>query len=151
VVYFPAAIAIKSTLTFLLLLAPTIWAIATSRLTGRREILFLTIPPPFHLLVAMGAGMNIGVRHILPVYVFLTVLIAGASWKLIEQNRRWAYVIAVLLLFQAVSTLRSYPAYLAYANELWGGPSQSYKLLSDSNTDWGQQLKERSDSLTSAA
>jgi 4-amino-4-deoxy-L-arabinose transferase-like glycosyltransferase len=139
--YFPAAIAIKSTLTFLLLLALTIWAIATRRLTGRREILFLTIPPVFHLLVAMGAGMNIGVRHILPVYVFLSVLIAGASWKLIGQNRRWAYVIVALLLFQAVSTLRSYPAYLAYANELWGGPSQSYKLLSDSNTDWGQQLK----------
>jgi len=79
--------------------------------------------------------------HILPVYVFLSVLIAGASWKLIEQNRRWAYVIVALLLFQVVSTLRSYPAYLAYANELWGGPSQSYKLLSDSNTDWGQQLK----------
>jgi hypothetical protein len=77
--YFPAAIAIKSTLTFLLLLALTICAIVTRRLTGRREILFLTIPPAFHLLVAMGAGMNIGVRHILPVYVFLSVLIARAK------------------------------------------------------------------------
>jgi tetratricopeptide (TPR) repeat protein len=30
---------------------------------------------------------------------------------------------------------------MAYANELWGGPSQTYKYLSDSNADWGQQLK----------
>jgi hypothetical protein len=114
------AIAIKSALTFLLRLGLTIWAIATRRLTGRREILFLTIPPVFHLLVAKGSSMNIGVRHILPVYVFLTVLIAGASWKLVEQNRRWAYVIGALLLFQAASALRSYPTYLAYANELGG-------------------------------
>jgi tetratricopeptide (TPR) repeat protein len=47
----------------------------------------------------------------------------------------------VLLIFQAVSATRTYPAYLAYANELWGGPSQTYKYLSDSNVDWAQQLK----------
>ncbi|MGA3350038.1 MAG: hypothetical protein ABSC33_13525, partial [Candidatus Sulfotelmatobacter sp.] len=57
-------------------------------------------------------------------------------------NRRWAYPVLVLLIFQAISTVRTYPAYLAYANELWGGPSQTYKLLSDSNVDWGQQLKD---------
>jgi tetratricopeptide (TPR) repeat protein len=45
------------------------------------------------------------------------------------------------LLFQAISVTRAYPAYLAYANELWGGPSQTHLLLSDSNADWGQQLK----------
>jgi tetratricopeptide (TPR) repeat protein len=89
----------------------------------------------------MWAGMNIGVRHILPVYVFLAVLIGGAAWKLVEQSRRWIYVVAALLLFQAISVTRTYPAYLAYANELWGGPSQTYKYLTDSNVDWGQQLK----------
>jgi tetratricopeptide (TPR) repeat protein len=29
---------------------------------------------------------------------------------------------------------------MAYANEAWGGPKNTYKLLSDSNEDWGQQL-----------
>ena len=29
---------------------------------------------------------------------------------------------------------------MAYSNELWGGPSQTYKHLTDSNTDWAQQL-----------
>jgi 4-amino-4-deoxy-L-arabinose transferase-like glycosyltransferase len=139
--YFPAAFAIKSSLTFLLLLGLAVWAIASGRLRAWREILFLTIPPAVHFLVAMGSGMNIGVRHILPMYVFLAVLIAGASWKFIQQDRRWAYAVAVLLIFQAVSATRTYPAYLAYANELWGGPSQTYKYLSDSNVDWAQQLK----------
>ncbi len=86
--------------------------------------------------------MNIGVRHILPMYIFFTVLIGGAAARFVQRDRRWAYVIAVLLIFQAISSMRAYPAYLAYANELWGGPSQTYKLLSDSNSDWGQQLKD---------
>jgi tetratricopeptide (TPR) repeat protein len=139
--YFPAAFAIKSSLTFLLLLLLAVWAIVGGKLRAWREILFLTIPPAVHFLVAIGSGMNIGVRHILPVYVFVTVLIAGAAWKFIQQDRRWAYAIVALLIFQAVSTTRTYPAYLAYGNELWGGPSQTYKYLSDSNVDWGQQLK----------
>src|SRR5450631_1088443 len=139
--YFPVAFAVKSSLTFLIMLAIAIWAIASGRLCMWREILFLTIPPVVHFAVAMGSGMNIGVRHILPVYVFLAVLIAGASAKLIAENRRWVYAVVALLLFQAISVTRAYPAYLAYANELWGGPSQTYRYLSDSNADWGQQLK----------
>ncbi len=140
--YFPLAFAIKSSLSFLILLLVAMWAIATRRLTAWREILFLTIPPIFHLIIAMSSGMNIGVRHILPMYPFLWILIAGTAWHLIQQNRRWAYVVAALLLFQMISTTRTYPAYIAYANELWGGPTQTYKLLSDSNADWGQQLKD---------
>lgn len=139
--YFPAAFAIKSSLTFLVLLLLAIWAIITRRLTGWREILFLTIPPIFHLLIAMGSGMNIGVRHILPMYMFLSVLIAGAAWKLIQQKRLWILVVVGLLLYQAVESIRIFPAYIAYANEFWGGPSQTYRYLTDSNVDWGQQLK----------
>jgi hypothetical protein len=139
--YFPAALAVKSSLSFLILLLLAIWAIIRGWLHAWREVLFLTIPPAVHLVVSMAAGMNIGIRHVLPVYVFLAVLLGGAAWKLIERNRRWAYAVIGLLLFQAVSTVRTYPAYLAYANELWGGPSQTHKYLSDSNVDWAQQLK----------
>jgi hypothetical protein len=139
--YFPAAFAIKSSLTFLLLLSIAVWAIASGKLRAWREILFLTIPPAVYFAVAVGSGMNIGVRHILPVYVFLSVLIGGAAWKLVEQNRLWLYAVVGLLIFQAISVTRTYPAYIAYANELWGGPSQTYKYLTDSNVDWAQQLK----------
>ncbi len=139
--YFPFAFLIKSSLSFLILFAVAIYAIAIRRFTEWREILFLTIPPIFHFLIAMSSGMNIGVRHILPMYLFFAVLIGGAMSKLITRNRLWAYVTIALLVFQAISTSRTYPAYLAYANELWGGPSNVHNLLSDSNSDWGQQLK----------
>ena len=139
--YFPLAFLIKSTLTLLLLLALAMVAIATRRLGGAREILFLTIPPAFYLLVAMFSRMNIGLRHILPMYAFFWILAGGAAWTFMKRDRRWTYVVVALLVFQAISGARTYPAYMAYANELWGGPSQTYKLLSDSNSDWGQQLK----------
>ncbi len=139
--YFPATFVIKSTLTLLILLVIAMVAIATRKLTCWREILFLTIPPAFYLLIAMASRMNIGLRHILPMYAFLWVLSAGAAAAYIRKDRRWAYAVMALLAFQAVSSARVYPAYMAYANELWGGPSQTYKYLSDSNSDWGQQLK----------
>ena len=139
--YFPITFAIKSTLAFLVLLGISIFAIATRKLTGAREILFLTIPPAFYLIVAMSSKINIGVRHILPLYVFFAVLIAGAAWRLMRSDRRWRYVVVSLLLFHVFSSVRSYPNYIAYSNELWGGPSQTYKHLTDSNVDWAQQLK----------
>jgi 4-amino-4-deoxy-L-arabinose transferase-like glycosyltransferase len=140
--YFPVAFTIKSSLSFLLLLSIAVWAIAARRFTAWREIYFLTIPPLFYLFIAMSSGMNIGVRHILPMYLFFSVLIGGAASKLILHNRRWIFPVLALLIFQAISTSRSYPAYLAYANELWGGPPRVHELLSDSNSDWGQQLKD---------
>jgi hypothetical protein len=139
--YFPIAFLIKSTVGFLALLLITVAVIATGRLKCRREILFLVVPPAFYLVVAFAVGMNIGVRHILPVYVFFSVLIGGAGWAVVRHNRKWAYLVVALLLMHAFSSLRTFPAYIAYANELWGGPSQTYKYLTDSNVDWAQQLK----------
>jgi 4-amino-4-deoxy-L-arabinose transferase-like glycosyltransferase len=139
--YFPIAILIKSSLTFLILFAITLWALATGRLRARREVLYMVVPAAIYMVFAMAGGMNIGVRHVLPIYIFLSVLIAGAAWALIQKDRRWLYAVVGLLLFQAISVVRTFPAYVSYANELAGGPSHVHDLLSDSSSDWGQQLK----------
>ncbi len=139
--YFPVAFLIKSTIGVLALFLLAIGVVATRQLNCRREILFLVVPVIFYLAVALTVGMNIGVRHILVIYVFLYVLIGGATWILIGKNRKWAYVVGVALLVHVASSALAFPNYIAYANELWGGPSQTYKYLTDSNADWGQQLK----------
>jgi len=139
--YFPIAMVIKSTLTFLILFAITAWAIATGRLRARREILYMALPAAIYMAFAMAGGMNIGVRHVLPIYVFLSVLIAGAAWRLVQRDRRCLYAVVVLLVFQAISVVHAFPAYISYANEAAGGPSAVHNLLSDSSSDWGQQLK----------
>jgi 4-amino-4-deoxy-L-arabinose transferase-like glycosyltransferase len=139
--YFPVAFAIKSTLALLLLLLLVPIMIALRRVERWRELLFLAFPAAVYFLVAMTSGMNIGVRHILPVYPFLIVLAGWGGWQLIQIRRYWAYALGVLLLFNVVSSVRTFPVYLAYSNELWGGPANTYKYLTDSNVDWGQQLK----------
>ena len=139
--YFPVAFLIKSTVGVLALFLLSVGVVATRRLKRGREILFLIVPVIFYLLVALTVGMNIGVRHILVVYVFLYVLIGGAASALIQASRKWAYAVGVLLLVHVASSVSAFPNYIAYANELWGGPSQTHKYLTDSNSDWGQQLK----------
>ena len=134
--YFPVAFLIKSTVGVLALFLLSLGVVVTRRLKYWREILFLLVPVIFYLLVALTVGMNIGVRHILVVYVFLYVLIGGAMWALITKNRKWAYAVGVLLLVHAASSVKAFPNYIPYSNELWGGPSQTHKYLTDSNSDW---------------
>jgi len=143
--YFPSVLVIKSSLGYLGLVILAFAAVIVGRLRRWREIVYLLVPAGIYFWVAMGSSLNIGARHILPVYVFLTVFAAGGCWAWIAEvstrlNRKWALVVGVLLLAHVVSALKAYPNYMAYSNELWGGPSKTYKYLSDSNTDWAQQL-----------
>jgi 4-amino-4-deoxy-L-arabinose transferase-like glycosyltransferase len=140
--YFPVAFVIKATLTTLIFLFLIVYAIATGKLPGWREILFLTLPPALYFLISMTSSLNIGVRHILLVFIFVLALAGGAASGLIHSDHRWAWPIAALILFHVVSSLRAFPtSYIPYANELWGGPANIHKYLTDSTTDWAQQLK----------
>jgi hypothetical protein len=140
--YFPLAFVIKATLTTLILLLLIVYAVATGKLRAWREILFLSLPPALYFCVSMTSNLNIGVRHILLVFIFVLVLAGGAACSLIRNDRRWVWPIAVLVLFHVVSSLRAFPtSYIPYANEVWGGPANIHKYLTDSTTDWGQQLK----------
>lgn len=139
--YFPAAFLIKTTLSLLLLLMLVPFAIALRGARYRRELTFLIFPAAIYFIVAVASTLNIGIRHILPVYPFLIILAGWAAGELISAKRKMIYAIIFLLAFGIFSSLRAFPAYLAYANELWGGSANTYKYLSDSNVDWGQQLK----------
>ena len=103
--------------------------------------LFLMVPVAVFLGVAMHSDMNIGVRHILPIYPFLYIVGASALSVVISHDRRWLGVAGALLVFQVITSLKSFPGCIAYANEAWGGQKNVHHLLSDSNSDWGQQLK----------
>jgi hypothetical protein len=134
---FPAVILMKTTITLLafLLLVPFagIWR--------RREFLFLAIPATLYLLIAILSGMNAEARYILPIYPFCIVLAGGAAWEMARRSRPWAIGVAALLVFAAASSLHAFPDYMAYANEAFGGPSQSYRLMAGTNGDGGQSLK----------
>jgi hypothetical protein len=74
-------------------------------------------------------------------FPMLYILIGGCADYLVSKNPKYTYGFAALLLWQLITTITARPGLLAYANEAWGGPSKTHLYLSDSNTDWGQQLK----------
>ncbi|MEI9967817.1 MAG: phospholipid carrier-dependent glycosyltransferase [Terracidiphilus sp.] len=138
--YFPFVILIKTTLGLLLLTVLGAFATVTGKLKKRRELFYTLAPPVLYLAVAMMSGMNIGVRHLLPMYAFVIIFAAAGAVTLAGTSRRWAVACAVLIAASIVSSLLVFPNEIAYANEAWGGPQNVHNLLSDANVDWGQQL-----------
>jgi hypothetical protein len=141
--YFPGAFVIKTTLGLLalLLLAFPI-AVAVRPGPPWREFLFLAIPLLVYLAAAVKSNFNIGVRHILPIYPFAITLAAYAAWSLGRSRKSCMYAVSAMVIFSVVSSVRAFPNYLPYSNEIWGGPSRTFRVLTDSNVDWGQELKQ---------
>lgn len=101
----------------------------------------LVMPAFVYLFIAMFINkLNIGIRHILPVYPFLFV-IAGYSVSIIRNSKAMKYLLSVLVIILAVDVLCSYPAHLSYFNRLAGSFKNGYKFLGDSNIAWGQDWK----------
>ncbi|HEY2857002.1 MAG TPA: glycosyltransferase family 39 protein [Terracidiphilus sp.] len=139
--YFPVVILIKTTLGMLALMVLAAFALVTKRLRGARELAFLLIPWAVYLAVAMASGMNIGSRHILPLFAMSAILAGGAAAALTSgRQRAWMWACGVLIALHIASGLSAFPNYIPYANEAWGGPKNVHNLLSDANADWAQQL-----------
>lgn len=141
--YFPVAFALKTPLPAL---AALIWAWASNawRRPCRAEWPLLLVPALYFAL-SMGSVLNIGYRHLLPILPFLWTYVgrvipqSGGGPRLRRQG--WARLsMAVLALWLGVGTLRLAPNYLAFFNELAGGPDGGWRYLVDSNLDWGQEL-----------
>jgi hypothetical protein len=141
--YFPTTFLLKTPLPLLLLLVAG--AVTAGRTSAERRIEWLVLLPPIVFMVlSMTRSINIGHRHLLPVYPFVLV-VAGRAASLAFGPRdhvRWrAVAIGIVALAQAVATAWAFPHYLAYFNELGGGPRNGWRYLGDSNLDWGQELK----------
>ncbi len=138
--YFPVAFLIKSTLPVLILLALFLPAWRFGLRRNGRELAFLLVPVAVYFALSMHSDFNIGARHLLPIYPFLYVVCGGVAATLLSRDRRSAVALGLLLCWHVAEAVRIAPAYMAYGNEAWGGPSEVHRYLSDANTDWGQQL-----------
>jgi hypothetical protein len=94
--------------------------------------------PALYFILAMLSRLNLGERHVLPVYPFMLIF-AGAVWEAATVRRLAKAAVILAALLQGADALRYAPDYLSYFN-VFVPPSQSYKLLTDSNLDWGQGL-----------
>ncbi len=120
--------------------------------------------------LSITSNLNIGVRHVLPIFPILYILIGGqiTQWlkinfgpklekikinsqgviksiRLITSDYLKAtlkYLLIIsLLAWYGWSVIGSYPHFLTYFNELVGGAENGHHYVTDSNLDWGQDLK----------
>ncbi|SHH55198.1 4-amino-4-deoxy-L-arabinose transferase [Streptomyces sp. 3214.6] len=143
--YLPVALVVKTPLGMLALWAAgAVTMVAVRRL--RPAAPYVLLPAAVLLASAMTGSRDLGTRYA----VFLPMFLAVAAGCALAVRRRWAPVgVAALVAFVAVSSLRTYPYYLPYSNEAFGGPAKTHLRLHDSNVDWGQDLGRLADRLRS--
>jgi hypothetical protein len=139
--YFPVTFLVKTPLAVLLLFVGAIWVFKKTKSKDKLDEILLILPPVVFFLFAMTAKINLGVRHILPVYPFLYIFISRLALYFSQNRLAPKVVLAFLCLWFLGANLTIFPSYLAYFNEAVGGPKNGIKYLSDSNIDWGQDAK----------
>ncbi|MFF3332417.1 ArnT family glycosyltransferase [Streptomyces sp. NPDC002888] len=141
--YLPAALLVKTPLGMLVLWAAgAVAMVAVRRL--RPAAPYVLLPAAVLLAVAMEGARDFGTRYA----IFLPMFLAVAAGSVLAVRWRWGPVVAgVLMAFVAVSSLRTFPYYLPYSNEAFGGPAKTHLRLHDSNVDWGQDLGRLADRL----
>lgn len=149
--FFPYAVSVKTPLALFAVLAlAAAWAERSRRAGPRPASLWIRRPwyqllPLGVLVLAYGAvslasNLNVGHRHILPIYPVLFILAGAAASWLRPDHWKIGGALAACLLWFAAESLAIRPHYLAYFNQLAGGPSHAYRHLVDSSLDWGQDL-----------
>lgn len=160
--YFPVVYLLKVPLGFhILALVILIWVLIKNRfflpaknycqrigawIKNNFEIFSLFIIILVYWITSISGELNIGIRHILPVFAPTYLILTYLIKNLLENSSRkeklaLVTVLSVTVLWYVGSSLAVFPHYLSYFNELAGGPKNGYKYVVDSNYDWGQDLK----------
>lgn len=144
--YFPVVFVVKSPLTVLLVMVMLagigLWKVPALFRAPAAGFLWaaLAAAPVAYFAVTLNSRINLGVRHLLPVYPFLYVL-GMAALAVLLPPRRFLAVAGLAVGLQAVESAVVYPDYLGFFNVAAGGSSAGPRYLLDSNLDWGQDLK----------
>jgi len=159
--YFPETFAVKTQIAFLILMVVAlvflVWCLRRpkTRALGQRLVdnfrrnllewsfgLFVIL----YFSISVVGNLDLGIRHILPIYLPLFVLVALATVRISRKlgKTKWkawaAGILLVLLAWYGGSTIAAYPTYIGYFNEFIGGTNNVDKYFSDSSIDWGQDL-----------
>jgi 4-amino-4-deoxy-L-arabinose transferase-like glycosyltransferase len=144
--YFLYAYLVKTPIGTLLLVAWTLAALLRGSRLRMKEEMFLWIPIAGVVAITSLWKVNIGLRHILPVYPFLyiaagRILMPRGGADPGRAGRPAAVLVAACLAWNVVAAAGIAPHHLAYFNEIAGGPRNGHLHLLDSNLDWGQSAK----------
>jgi hypothetical protein len=139
--YFLLAFLVKTQVSILLLLCATLLFFTKIRESPWTSLNFLLLPAVVIFWVTSSQHINLGLRHVLPAYPFLLVLIGRLVHYKSKHQPLARWLLVVLCLWTVWEAGLIHPHYLAYFNGLVGGPRGGRHVLVDSNLDWGQDLK----------
>jgi hypothetical protein len=147
--FFPVTLGVKTPLALLLLIGWSLWTACRKGLKVAAPVAYCAVI----LAIAMSSRINIGVRHVLPIYAGLAVIAGTGAAMLLRhsEGRREAMRATVLFgLFgwQVVSGALAHPDYLSYSNEITRGHPENF--VAESDLDWGQDMHRVGDFLKRA-
>jgi hypothetical protein len=141
--YFPLAFLVKTPVALIAMLAVgLVVSVGRRDRLGRLDVALVAVPVVVFAAFAVGSRINLGLRHILPIYPFLLLFAAAGTKELIGWRTHAGRVALAVVAVVAVTEFASvYPHTLTFFNHPAGGPRGGRAYLVDSNLDWGQHLK----------
>jgi len=161
--YFPVVYFLKNPLSFhvltflalilflFFLIKKPVWVQPLKRLKewilGNFTVFSMIVFLAIYWFTSIIGKLNLGVRHIFPVFPFTFILVGLAIEKGFAEIKNRGLLkalnilVILLMVWYVLSSLNSYPYFLSYFNEAGGGTKNGYLYAVDSNYDWGQDLK----------
>ncbi len=168
-IYFPFVFLMKSTVPLLGILAFSliygIWRLLKGSRHGRSagRTLWEIVSRSFQVHIAeysmlsfvllysylsITGNLNIGFRHLFPIIPFLMTLgtmSVFSYWRRHHSNTTTSAIVRTklfLIVFWVILIPAfAYPSYISYFNTAFGGHREGYRYVTDSNYDWGQDVK----------
>lgn len=160
-IYFPFVFLIKETLPFLSLIAFacffTLVQMFKSAQSGNVKTKFKRFLQTgvasytmlsfiiLYSFLSITGNLNIGLRHLFPIMPFIYLLTAKKVFDFLKSTH-WTtrhqlqiMLLAICVWIVAIPVF-AYPGYVSYFNEAAGGSRNGFSYVTDSNTDWGQDL-----------
>lgn len=135
--FFVYAFLVKSQIPLLILLVLSILFFRRKNV-GPDEI-FLIAPFVMFHIVFMFTTKQYGYRYLIHTLPFLFVFVSRVSAINLSREKLFNLIKIGLIVWYVVSSISIFPHYLAYFNE-FVGPENGYKVMVNTNTDWGQDL-----------
>ncbi len=139
--YFLVVFLIKTPILFLVILLLLPFFYRKKDVVTNTVLITATI---VYFISASVSRIQLGLRHILPIYPFLFVLSGDVIDYIISDKNvfKKSIILCIAIGSYIYPCIKLHPWHLSYCNELFGGAKNGYKYLTDSNIDWGQGLKQ---------